>query len=147
VPDAPAAYVFDRPRVPPSPPQSDLVGRGRYLVETIGACGNCHSGRDDDANFIPGLELAGNFVVEEGAFTAYAPNITPDSETGIGKWSTGEIVDYLRIGMMPDGDFAGSLMADVVTNATGKLNDADLKAIAAYLKSIPAIRHKLARSK
>ena len=140
---APAPYVFDRPPVPPSPPQSDLVGRGRYLVETIGACGNCHSGRDDDANFIPGLELAGNFVIDEAAFTAYAPNITPDMETGIGTWTDAEIERAIREGIRRDGSVMLPPMAfpyfrDISSN--------DMAAIIAYLRQVPAVRREVPAS-
>ncbi len=136
----PAAYVFDRPPVAPSPPQSDLVGRGRYLVETIGACGNCHSGRDDDGNFIPGLELAGNFVIDEPAFTAYAPNITPDPETGIGNWTDEELDRAIREGIDRDGRVMIPPMAfpyfrDISSN--------DMAAIIAYLRSVPAVSRQV----
>ena len=46
----------------------------------------------------------------------WAPNITPDIETGIGKWSNQEIVDILQIGMLPNGDFTGGVMAEVTEN-------------------------------
>jgi mono/diheme cytochrome c family protein len=140
-PAEPPAYVFDRPPVPPSP--TDPVGRGRYLVETIGACGNCHSGRDDDANFLPGLELAGNFVIDEPPFTAYAPNITPDRETGIGDWTDQEIERAIREGIRRDGTVMTPPMAfpyfrDISSN--------DMAAIIAYLRSVPAVSREVPAS-
>ncbi|MGD2166502.1 MAG: c-type cytochrome [Gammaproteobacteria bacterium] len=142
-PAEPEPYVFDRAPVPPSPPQSDLVGRGEYLVETIGACGNCHSGRDDDGNFVPGLELAGNFVIDEGAFTAYAPNLTPDPETGIGEWTDAEIERAIREGIARDGrvmlpPMAFAYFRDISSN--------DMAAIIAYLRSVPAVRREVPMS-
>ncbi|HMB72121.1 MAG TPA: c-type cytochrome [Gammaproteobacteria bacterium] len=142
-PAEPAAYVFDRPPVPPSPPQSDLVGRGAYLVETIGACGNCHSGRDDSGELVPGLELAGNFVIDEPPFTAYAPNITPDPETGIGEWTDEEIERAIREGISRDGRVMVPPMAfpyfrDISSN--------DMAAIIAYLRSVPAVSREVPAS-
>ena len=61
---------------------------------------------------------------------------------GVGGWSGGEIVDYLETGMDPDGDFAGSSMAEVVDHSTSRPSAADRAAIAAYPRSVPAIRRK-----
>ena len=142
-PAAPAPYVFDRPAVPPGPPASDLLGRGEYLVEGIVGCGNCHSGRDDDGNFVAGLEYAGNFVIAEPGFTAYAPNITPDPETGIGEWTDAEIERAIREGITRDGRVMGPPMAfpyyrDISSN--------DMAAIIAYLRARPAVRREIPES-
>jgi mono/diheme cytochrome c family protein len=64
--------------------QEELLARGDYLVNSIVACGNCHTPRGDDHKPIAEMHLAGAFQVERAEFTAYAPNITPDHETGIG---------------------------------------------------------------
>ena len=77
-----------------------------------------------------------------GAQGDATPNITPDKDTGIGRWSGEEIVDYLETGMDPDGDFAGSSMAEVVDHSTSGPSAADRAAIAAYPRSVPAIRRK-----
>ena len=68
------------------------------------------------------------------------PNITPHNDTGLA-WSETEIVDYLKTGATPDFDFAGSLMADVIADNTSKMSDADLRAIATYLKQLPPINN------
>jgi mono/diheme cytochrome c family protein len=142
-PAAPQPYVFDRPPVRPSPPQSDLVGRGEYLVEGIGGCGNCHSGREENGEFVSGLELAGNFVIDEPPFTAYAPNITPDPETGIGNWTDEEIERAIREGIDNEGRVMVPPMAfpyfrDISSN--------DMTAIIAYLRSVPAVRREVPAS-
>ncbi len=139
----PAPYVFDRPPVPPSPPASDLVARGEYLVEGIAACGNCHSGRNDEGEFVPGMEYAGNFVIEEVPFIAYAPNITPDPETGIGEWTDEEIERAIREGIARDGRVMIPPMAypyfrDISSN--------DMAAIIAYLRSVPPVRNEVPAS-
>jgi mono/diheme cytochrome c family protein len=142
-PAQPQPYVFDRPPVPPSPPASDLVARGEYLVEGIAACGNCHSARTEDGEFIPGMEYAGNFVIEEVPFIAYAPNITPDPETGIGNWTDQEIERAIREGISRDGRVMIPPMAypyfrDISSN--------DMAAIIAYLRSVPAVRNEVPAS-
>ena len=68
------------------------------------------------------------------------PNITSDPDVGIGKWSQDDVVTALTLGMLPDGDFLGQQMAEVVRNSTGKLPKEDVEAIATYIKSLPARR-------
>ena len=65
------------------------------------------------------------------------PNITPHRVDGIGRWSESDIEYFLDIGMLPDGDFTGSSMVDVIDDNTSKLTREDRRAIAKYLKSIP----------
>ena len=69
------------------------------------------------------------------------PNITGDNETGIGKWSVEDVATVLKTGQTPDFDFVGSGMGDVV-EGTAALSDADRRAIAVYVKSLPAISSK-----
>jgi hypothetical protein len=91
--------------------------------------------------------LAGNAKGPEGSSV---PNITPDPDTGLGKWSVEEIADYVGSGNRPDGDVAGGLMGEVIEGTTAGYKDltrADLVAIAQYLKSIPAIRNKVETKK
>jgi hypothetical protein len=89
--------------------------------------------------------LAGN---PKGPEDQAMPNITPDPDTGIGKWSVEEITDYLGTGNKPDGDVAGGLMAEVIDGTLSGYKDltqADRAAIAQYLKSIPPIRNKIGK--
>ena len=65
------------------------------------------------------------------------PNITPHRSDGIGRWSASDIEYFLDIGMLPDGDFTGSSMVDVIEDNTSKLTRDDRLAIATYLKSLP----------
>ncbi|MDX1561579.1 MAG: c-type cytochrome [Gammaproteobacteria bacterium] len=135
------APVFDRPPVPPSPTAAeDLLGRGEYLVEGIVGCGNCHHGRTEDGEFIAGMEYAGNFVIEEPIFTAYAPNITPDPETGIGEWTDEEIERAIREGIRRDGTIMGPPMAFTYYR---EISTEDMDAIIAYLRSVPAVRNEV----
>ena len=70
------------------------------------------------------------------------PNITPDMKTGIGRWSSENIVDLLKFGLLPDGDIVGGSMADVVENLS-VLNTNDMQAIVAYINSIPSISNRI----
>jgi len=112
--------------------QSAEWNRGRYLAEAVVHCEECHTPR----NFLGALEhdhaFAGN---PDGPDGQKAPDITPDPDTGIGKWSLGDIEEVLANGIKPDGDIVGSGMAEVV-EGTGKLTDADRHAIAVYIKSL-----------
>jgi len=104
--------------------------RGRYLVEALGHCGECHTPRDalggpDRARWLAGGPVPGG----EGRF----PNITPAKLT----WSEDEIVEYLTTGFTPDFDSAGGHMALVVGNLA-RLPAADRTAIARYLGRVPA---------
>ncbi len=67
------------------------------------------------------------------------PNITPHPNDGIGNWTDDDLKTYLQDGMDPDGDFAESLMADVIDRSTGKLSDVDIGAIIVYLRSLPPL--------
>lgn len=70
-----------------SPEEGAVMERGRYLVETGAACGVCHTTRGPDGQLLPGMELAGGRIIVDRGFRAVVPNITPDPETGIGRWS------------------------------------------------------------
>jgi mono/diheme cytochrome c family protein len=107
------------------------VERGRYLVEALGHCGECHTSR----NALGGPELGrwlGGAPNPTGKGTI--PNITP----GDLSWSEAEIADYLASGFTPEFDTAGGLMAEVIRN-TSQLTDEDRAAIAAYLKAVPPV--------
>lgn len=125
--------------LPASSNKDEAWTRGRYLVEAVGHCAECHTPRDRLGGLVTSLWMAGS---KDGAEGEGAPNITPDPATGIGDWSADDIAFALKLGMTPDGDSVGSLMAEVVENGTSKMTDADLAAMAAYLKSLPAIVHK-----
>jgi mono/diheme cytochrome c family protein len=108
--------------------------RGRYLVEALGHCTECHTPR----NMLGGLQIArwmGGAPNPSGE--GRVPNIT----TAVLRWSEGEIAEYLKSGFTPDFDSVGGSMAAVVRN-TSKLSDTDRAAIAAYLKTIPAVANE-----
>jgi mono/diheme cytochrome c family protein len=109
----------------------DQLERGRYLVEALGHCGECHTPR----NALGGLDRSrwlGGAASPDGHGTI--PNITP----GKLDWSELDIASYLTTGFTPDFDSAGGEMAEVVQNMS-KLPPEDIAAIVAYLKSVPAV--------
>ena len=119
---------------------TDPVARGRYLV-TIMSCNDCHTpgylyGAPDTSRRLSGSDLgwAGPWGVVR------ARNLTPDVETGIGSWSSEQIVHALRTGNTPDGSQLAPIMPWM--NYTDILDQDDAMAIAAYLKSLPPIKHK-----
>jgi mono/diheme cytochrome c family protein len=120
------------------------VERGRYLVTTIAACGNCHTPRNTAGKPIAGRELAGGFEFDDpGVGHIVGTNITPDKETGIGNWSEAEIVTALRDGKRPDGRLIRPPMPIPVYR---QLSDGDAAAIAAYLKSVKPVRNTVAEA-
>lgn len=136
------AAFAPRETPPPTAPTTGAA-RGEYLVRVVGHCGECHTPRTmtqatDNSRF-----LSGN---PKGPEDSAMPNITPDRDTGIGKWSEEEIADYLGSGNKPDGDVAGGLMAEVIEGTTAGYKDmtkADLLAIARYLKTVPPIKNRV----
>jgi len=110
------------------PGKSAVLNRGAYLVQALGHCGECHTPR----NFLGGPKkdrfLAGAKDI--------APNLTP---TRLEKKGDGEIKEFLRTAMTPDGDVAAKEMGEVVTNTTSQLTPQDLDAMVAYLRSLPPL--------
>jgi hypothetical protein len=74
------------------------------------------------------------------------PNITPDKKTDIGRWSDDDLKELLQSGMLPDSDFIGNEMGEVVDQATSKMSDADINAMIVCLRSLPPI-HNAVESK
>ena len=116
--------------------------RGTYLMQSIVACGNCHTPKGPQGE-LPGMELAGNFKIEDDAFTAVVPNITPDPQTGIGKWTDAQIVAAIREGKRPDGSIIGPPMPIALYRG---MADDDVAAIVAYLRSVKPVVNKAEKS-
>lgn len=122
--------------------QADLVARGRYLVESIAGCGNCHTPKGPNGD-LPGRNLAGGMVFDEQPFRAVASNITPDPETGIGRWTDAQIALAIREGKRPDGSIIGPPMPIELYRG---ISDRDLAAMVAYLRTVPPVRNRVERS-
>ena len=120
----------------PAPERGEAYNRGAYLVTALAHCGECHTPRNWFGAVVPSRLLAGT---PHGPDGKAAPNITPDPETGIGTWSEDDIIALLKDGQTPEFDFVGGAMAEIVKNTT-RLTDADRRAIAVYLRTLPAVR-------
>jgi mono/diheme cytochrome c family protein len=116
--------------------------RGAYLVNSIMACGNCHTPMGPNGP-LPGMDLAGGNVFEEKPFTARAPNITQDRETGIGSWTDAQIARAIREGIRPDGTLIGPPMPIELYR---QVSDTDLAATVAYLRTVKPVANKIAKS-
>ncbi len=121
-----------------SAPSDTTVQHGQYLVETIG-CGHCHTpgaiyGEPDPTRLLSGSEVGwkGRWGV------SYPRNLTPDSATGIGRWSENDIVKTIRELKRPDGSV---LHLPMPWFHFVHLTEADARAIAKYLKTIPPVSH------
>ena len=104
--------------------------RGHYLVEALGHCAECHSGRNLIGGIIENYRYAGGADLEG---RGWVPNITPE---GIKDYSQADLAQLLKTGDTPDGDNVSGSMTAVVRN-TAKLPDADRAAMAAFIKSLP----------
>ena len=118
----------------------DKIARGRYLAAVTG-CGDCHTpgslyGAPDTTRLLSGSELGW-----QGPWgVSYARNLTPDQPTGIGAWTEAQIVTAIREGRRPDGS---PILPPMPWPDFAHFTDDDAAAIAAYLKGIPSVDHKV----
>jgi mono/diheme cytochrome c family protein len=129
-----------------SAPQAPKNGveRGRYLVEHVSICGDCHTARNSLGVPQQSLYLAGASQ-KTGPLGEAIPNITPDQETGIGSWKREEIADLLLTGTKPDFDNVQGLMHEVISYGYKDMKKEDALAIAGYLKTLPSIKNKIGK--
>lgn len=116
------------------------VERGKYLVQ-FGGCNDCHSpgyffGKTSPETFLSGSDVG--FQLPHGTYVG--PNLTPDDETGLGKWSEEQIVTALQTGVRPDGRVLAEIMP---WHAFAKLTKEDAASIAAFLKSLKPVNNKV----
>jgi mono/diheme cytochrome c family protein len=119
------------------------VQRGRYLVEVLGACGNCHTPKGPEGD-LPGKHLAGGFQLDDAFGTWITPNITPDPETGIGRWTDEDVIRAIREGRGRDGMTLGPPMPFEMYR---RLADSDVTAMVAYLRTVAPVRNAVPRSR
>lgn len=126
------ALFFHEGEYTPVDGKSDVWNRGAYLVQGAGHCAACHTPR----NMLGASQ--GDHALQGGdaGESWYAPSLTGHTRDGLGRWSTQDIVEYLKTGANNDTASVGP-MTEVVMNSTHHLTDADLQAIATYLKDIP----------
>ena len=149
------AFLYLLLRRPSSQPPSNIVvpmtpariARGNYLFNTLLDCNGCHSERDFSrlgGPFDPAERGKGAAVQLEGLpGKVFAPNITPDKETGIGNWTDGEKIRAIREGISKDGHMLFPMMP-----YTGYryLSDEDVQALVAYMNTLPPVRNTVSRT-
>ena len=134
-----ALFLDDQPFKPVAGQSAQWL-RGAYLVQGLAHCSTCHTPRnalmaEKSDQFLAGASL--------GAW--YAPNITPDMETGIGRWQRDDLVSYLMTGHAANGATAAGPMLEAIDKSFSKLDKDDVQAMAVYLQSVPAVKTESAR--
>lgn len=127
-------------------PTPARMERGRYLAENVLSCFECHSQRNWDAPGAPVIadtKGAGQVFEEEGLGRLVIPNITPDVETGAGRWTDDMLARAIREGVGHDGRALFPLM---IYQSYSALSDEDLASVIVYLRSVPAVRNELPKS-
>ena len=125
-------WLFFKPGIlMPDQQKSTEWNRGRYLVEGVAHCGGCHTpknmfGAEKRPRAYSGARVAGMF----------APRLDGAARGGLQSWSVEDITEYLQSGRNGK-SHAGELMSEVVVNSTSRMSDADVRAIAIYLKDLP----------
>ena len=130
-------YLFFKPGLfEPDQGKSAAWNRGGYLVTGLGHCGACHTpknyfGADKTAQALAGSEIGGWF----------APRLDGATRSGLQSWSPQDIAEYLQSGRNAR-SHAGGPMAEVIVNSTSKMSEADVRAMAVYLKDLPPVRRE-----
>lgn len=126
-------YFPEYPALNTTGKNAELIKKGEYLAKA-GDCIACHTNTSKKgAAFAGGLPMYTPFGV------IYSPNLTPDKETGIGNWTDEQFIKAMRDGISPKGHYYYPAFPYLYFNI---LSDDDLKALKAYLDSIPAVNQK-----
>jgi mono/diheme cytochrome c family protein len=116
--------------------------RGEYIVNNLASCGSCHTTREGGDLLKPESTtqyLGGGNIMEDPSlpFRIGVPNITPDEETGIGRWTDDELIRGIRDGVRPD----GKLMAPMMPIGSYQyMSDEDVRAVVAFLRTVPKVK-------
>lgn len=130
-----------------APENRESATRGEYLVELLG-CGTCHTdgalvGEPNRARLLAGSRIGIAFtspLANRYPGVVYPPNITPDNETGIGRWSDRQVAEALRAGVGRHGDRRILVMP---WQGYAQISDDDAYAIVGYLRSIKPVVHRV----
>lgn len=138
-PVAVATTAAPPPATPTAGPQ--VIARGEYLANAVLDCNGCHTPLRADGSYDLTRRLAGRLQQAAAGRLTY-PNVTPH-QTGIGAWTESDIIGALRNGVRPDGE---PIRPGMPYRAYRQLSDADVRSVAAYLKSLSPVDNQLARS-
>ena len=150
------AFNSSRETVPADWEQSSYLERGNYLVNHLGHCYGCHTplapdGRSDMSLYLSGVpakfagtkvgpsQVAG-FPGPRGART-YSKNLTPDPETGLGRWTEEQFLETFKHGVRPDG--TRYAISPMEWNIYANMKEEDVRAIYRYLRTIKPIPNKV----
>jgi mono/diheme cytochrome c family protein len=117
----------------PDPKQGEDWNRGAYLVQGLGHCSMCHTAVSPLGGSREQEAFSGGMIPNQNW---YAPSLTSNREAGLGEWSLQDIADLLQVGVSKRGAVYGP-MAEVTFHSLQYLSDADVRAMAVYLKSLP----------
>jgi mono/diheme cytochrome c family protein len=120
-----------------TPPASDAVRTGAYLTQHVGLCADCHTQRTGLLQKADKSRLFGGMTNPPPGFPAKPPNITPDPEKGIGKWTEADFVRAMREGVEPSGEKLHPFMP---WPQLKRITDGDLHAMWVYLRTVPPVR-------
>lgn len=127
----------------PTPPPPGLsAAYGGYLARHVGLCADCHTPRTGLTEKPRVDHMFAGDAHPSGDFPANPSNLTPDSATGIGRWSEADFVRTIRTGVNPNGDSLSSFMP---WHQNRRMTDTDLRAIYQYLRTIPPILNRVPR--
>jgi len=140
--DMPVPTPVDNPNF-----TAEQVARGQYLVALLG-CGSCHTngalvGTPNMEQLLAGSDTGiawSNPLVDRNPGIVYPANLTPDIETGMGSWSTPEIIAMIQTGVSKH---SGQTLPVMPWPSYANIHAEDATAIAAYLKSLPPVRHQV----
>ncbi|MDX2046675.1 MAG: c-type cytochrome [Chitinophagaceae bacterium] len=126
------------------PDPTDKVKYGEYMT-TAASCGDCHTPMTPEGTPDFKKAFAGGFVFNTPFFKVTVSNITPDSATGIGSWSEDAFVQKFRAraALVKEGKDPGRQNTFMPWGWYGQMKDEDLKAIYAYLRTVPPVTNKL----
>jgi mono/diheme cytochrome c family protein len=137
-------FNFDQGGTVFDPERSEAWNRGAYLVNHLGHCGACHTPKVLGGVFYRIDRFLAGSVAIPGPY--FAPNITPHDVVGIGEWSTEDVVRAMQRAINPEGLPIRGPMAEYVDSGSSHLSQADLEAMAAYLRSLPVEQGPVAES-
>lgn len=138
----PASRPASTEKIEPTP---ERLARGKYLVENVSSCLDCHSDHVSGYAFPikPGTEGQGGYVFDKNIGfpgVVSAQNITPDPETGLGKWTDGEVLRAMREGIDRNGD---ALFPMMPYEHYRLMSDEDAKSVVVYLRTLKPIRNQV----
>ncbi|MBT6274363.1 MAG: cytochrome c [Chromatiales bacterium] len=124
---------FEPGELRPDAKRSVLWNRGAYIAQAMAHCGECHSPRGLAGGVDRARHLSGN---SEGPGGDAVPNITPHVSAEFREWDKIDIGAYLSTGEMPDGDYAGGMMAEVIDEGLTHLTKIDSEALVEYIMAL-----------